>query len=197
MNSFNLKTYLTSNLDIDENEISSIVENCTTKTFKKDQFLLRANEHCTHTFFVEKGLLRQYSIDEKGREHILSFAPENWFVTDRESTYFNQPSAYYIQALEESRVVMINEDFIHMLSEKIPSFSDFNNKLLHNHIRHLQNRINLLLSAMAEDRYLQFIEMYPDIFLRVPQTMVASYLGITPESLSRVRKELAQKNFKN
>lgn len=197
MNSFNLKTYLTLNLDIDENEISSIVENCTTKTFKKDQFLLRENEHCTHTFFVEKGLLRQYSIDEKGREHILSFAPENWFVTDRESTYFNQPSAYYIQALEESKVVMLNKDFIRLLSEKIPSFSNFNNKLLHNHIRHLQNRINLLLSAMAEDRYLQFIAMYPDILLRVPQTMVASYLGITPESLSRVRRELAQKNFKN
>ena len=197
MNSFNLKTYLTSNLDIDEKEISSIVENCTTKTFKKDQFLLRENEHCTHTFFVEKGLLRQYSIDEKGREHILTFAPENWFVTNRESTYFNQPSAYYIQALEDSKAAMINEEFIHLLSEKIPSFSDFNNKLLHNHIRHLQNRVNLLLSATAEDRYLQFIKMYTDILLRVPQTMVASYLGITPESLSRVRKELAQKNFKN
>ena len=113
------------------------------------------------------------------------------------STYFNQPSAYYIQALEDSKAAMINEEFIHLLSEKIPSFSDFNNKLLHNHIRHLQNRVNLLLSATAEDRYLQFIKMYPDILLRVPQTMVASYLGITPESLSRVRKELAQKNFKN
>ncbi len=197
MNSFNLKTYLTSNLNIDENEISSIVENCTTKTFEKNQFLLRENEYCKHTFFVEEGLLRQFSIDEKGKEHILTFAPENWFVTDRESAYFNQPSAYYIQALEESKVIMIDEDFIHLLSKKIPSFSDFNNKLLHNHIRHLQNRINLLLSATAEDRYLQFVKMYPDILLRVPQTMVASYLGITPESLSRVRRELAQKNFKN
>ncbi|HET8809833.1 MAG TPA: Crp/Fnr family transcriptional regulator [Flavobacteriaceae bacterium] len=196
MNSFNLKTYLTSNLDIDEKEISSIIENCITKTFKKDQFLLRENEHCKHTFFVEKGLLRQFSMDEKGKEHILTFADENWFVTDRESTYFNQPSAYYIQALEDSKVTMINEEFIHLLSEKIPSFSDFNNRLLHNHIRHLQKRINLLLSAVAEDRYLQFVKMYPDILLRVPQTMVASYLGITPESLSRVRKELAQKNFK-
>lgn len=91
---------------------------------------------------------------------------------------------------------MIDENFIQMLSKKISSFSGFNNKLLHNHIRHLQKRINLLLSASAEDRYLQFIATYPDILLRVPQTMVASYLGITPESLSRVRKELARKNFK-
>jgi CRP-like cAMP-binding protein len=106
------------------------------------------------------------------------------------------PSAYYIQALEDSQVVFLDESFIQMLSNKVPNFTDFNNRLLHNHIRHLQNRINLLLSTNAEDRYLQFVKMYPDILLRVPQTMVASYLGITPESLSRVRKELAKKNFK-
>ncbi|CAL66110.1 Crp/Fnr family transcriptional regulator [Christiangramia forsetii] len=196
MQSSHLKTYLTSNLDIDEKDISSIIESCTVKKVRKDEFLLRKNVHCKHTFFVGNGLLRQYSIDEKGKEHTISFAPENWFVTDRESAYFNQPSAYYIQALEESEVVIIDENFIQLLSEKIPDFSGFNNKLLHNHIRHLQKRINLLLSASAKQRYLQFIDMYPDILLRVPQTMVASYLGITPESLSRVRKELANEHFK-
>ena len=196
MNNTNLKIFLTSNLDIDEKEILTILQNCKVKEIKKGEYLLRANEHCKHTFFVEKGLLRQFSIDKKGKEHVLSFAPENWFVTDRESAYFNKPSAYFIQSLEDSQVVLLDETFIQLLSEKIPSFTDFNNSLLHNHIRHLQNRINLLLSATAEDRYLQFIKMYPDILLRVPQTMVASYLGITPESLSRVRKELARKNFK-
>ncbi len=197
MNSFNFKSFLTSNLAIEEKEIVSLSENCTIKKVKKEELLLRSGAYCKHTFFVEKGLLRQYSIDEKGKEHILSFAPENWFVTDRESTYFNQPSAYTIQALEDSEVVMLDENFIKLLAEKIPSFTDFNNRLLHNHIRHLQNRINLLLSAVAEDRYLQFVNMYPDILLRVPQTMIASYMGITPESLSRVRKELAQKNYKS
>lgn len=196
MNNFNLKSFLTSNLDIEEKEITSLLENCTVKSFKKDKYLLRNGEFCKHSFFVEKGLLRQYSIDEKGKEHILSFAPENWFVTDRESTYFNRPSAYFIQALEDSEVVMLDENFIKSLAEKIPSFTNFNNRLLHNHIRQLQNRINLLLSVTAEDRYLQFVKMYPDILLRVSQTMVASYLGITPESLSRVRRELAHKNFK-
>jgi len=196
MTSTNLKTFLTSNLDIDENDISEIVKNCTVKTIKKETFLLRHGEYCKHTFFVEKGLLRQFSIDEKGKEHILSFAPENWLVTDRESTYFNQPSAYFIQALEASQVVLIDEAFIERLSKMIPNFTLFNNKLLHNHIRHLQNRINLLLSADAEHRYLEFIKMYPNILSRVPQTMVASYLGITPESLSRVRKSLAHKNMK-
>ena len=196
MDTTNFKTYFTSNLDIEEAEISSLIENCPTKTFSKGQFLLRENEFCKHTFFVESGLLRQYSIDNKGKEHILSFAPENWFVSDRESSYFNRPSSFYIQALEESRVVLIDEQFMQLLAKKVPHFTDFNNRLLHNHIRQLQTRINLLLSATADERYLQFIEMYPDILLRVPQTMVASYLGITPESLSRVRKELAQRNFR-
>lgn len=91
---------------------------------------------------------------------------------------------------------MIDENFFLKLSEKSPSFTDLNNKLLHNHIRHLQKRINMLLSSSAEERYLEFVVMYPDILLRVPQTMIASYLGITPESLSRVRKELARRNFK-
>ena len=196
MNDTKLKKFLATNLSVDEKEISPLLENCKIKSIRKDVFLLRPGDYCKHTFFVENGLLRQYSIDEKGKEHTISFAPENWFVTDRESVYFNQPSAYYIQALEDSTFTIVDENLIQILTDKIQPFTEFNNKLLHNHIRQLQNRINLLLSASAEERYLKFIEMYPDILLRVPQTMVASYLGITPESLSRVRKELAQKNFK-
>ncbi len=196
MKNFSLTGYLTSNLNIDEDEIASLTESCTRKRFGKDEFLLRRDEFCKHTFFVEKGLLREYTIDAKGKEHILQFAPENWFISDRESVYFNKPSQYFIQALEETQVVLIDEDFIRFLEDKIPSFRDFNNRLLHNHIRHLQNRINHLLSALAKERYLAFVKMYPDLLLRVPQTMVASYLGITPESLSRVRRDLAQQNFR-
>ena len=106
------------------------------------------------------------------------------------------PSKYSIQALEPSQVFIIEEAFLTKLSQKIPSFIDFNTKLLHGHIRQLQNRITQLQSAGAEDRYLSFINSYPDIPLRVPQIMIASYLGITPESLSRIRKELAIKNHK-
>lgn len=196
MTSTSLTAFLSRNLNIEESEISQFIDACNTKMVTKEAFLLREGEHCKYGFFVESGLLRQYAIDEKGKEHTISFAPESWIVTDRESTYFNQPSAFYIQALEDSKVVLINQDFIHSLSEKIPSFSEFNNKLLHNHIRHLQNRIHQLLGASAEERYLKFIEMYPNILLRVPQTMVASYLGITPESLSRVRKEISQRHFR-
>ncbi|NBC83263.1 MAG: cyclic nucleotide-binding domain-containing protein [Bacteroidetes bacterium] len=194
MKEFSFTSFLTSNLNVEANDISALTEDCNRRVYKKDELLFQPGMVCSHTFFVEKGLIRQYSIDPAGKEHILQFAPENWFVSDRESVYFNQPSQYFIQALEETQVVLIDEEFIRVLEKKIPAFRDFNNRLLHNQIRHLQNRVNLLLSALAEDRYLTFVKMYPDVLLRVPQKMVASYLGITPEGLSRVRKELARKN---
>lgn len=196
MNDFSLKTYLTSNLNLDEKEILLIKESCLVKEYKKDEFLLQSNEYCRDILFVEKGLLKQYAIDDKGKEHILHFAPEGWFVTDRESVYFNEPSRYFIQTVEPTRIAFIDNDFIKQLEQSIPKFRDFNNLMLHNQIRVLQQRVMMLMSQTAEERYQQFVSTYPDILLRVPQTMVASYLGITPESLSRVRRELANKNFK-
>jgi len=195
MKNFSYSGYLTSNTDIDTQTIEQLVMNCRVLTVKKGNYLLRAGEVGKLSYFVEEGLLKQYSIDEKGKEHILQFAPENWIVSDRGSVYFGLPSDYYIQALEDSKVVQIEEEFIVQLAKKNQSFLEFNNKSLHNHIRHLQKRITLLLSATAEQRYLDFIKIYPNLTLRVPQTLIASYLGITPESLSRVRKDLAHKNF--
>jgi CRP-like cAMP-binding protein len=196
MNNFAFTTFLTNNADIDTGKLKDIVHQQKTRHIEKATFLLQEGEICKHSFYVEQGLLRYYSIDEKGKEHIIQFAPEGWFVGDRESMFFNRPSQFFIQSLEDSNVVMIDEDLICTLSKADERFAVFNNNLLHNHIRQLQHRINMLLGATAEERYLDFIKTYPDILLRVPQTMVASYLGITPESLSRVRKELAVKNFK-
>ena len=187
-----LTDYLASGLDVGSDRIQQIVQSCSTKTLPKGALLLKPGELCRHTFFVEQGFLRQYSIDEKGREHILQFAPENWFVSDRDSAYFGRKSQYFIQAHEDSVVTVIDEDFIRKMEREVPVFRDFNNLLLHNHIRHLQNRINLLLSTTSAERYQVFMKMYPDVLLRVPQSMIASYLGITPESLSRVRKKLAR-----
>ena len=196
MNSFTLTTFLKDNAAINADVLKDIISKQKRMHLQKGIFVLQEGEICKHSFYVEQGLLRYYSIDEKGKEHIIQFAPEGWFVGDRESMFFNRPSQFFIQSLEDSNVVMIDEDLICTLSKADETFAVFNNNLLHNHIRQLQHRINMLLSATAEERYLDFIKTYPDILLRVPQTMVASYLGITPESLSRVRKELAAKNFK-
>jgi len=165
------------------------------KKIKKGEIILNAGSICNHSFFVEEGLLRSYSIDEQGKEHIIQFAPENWMISDRSSLLFQEPSEFYIDAVENTILIMFEEEFVNKASEVSAKFRTFNQKALNNHIRHQQKRINQLLSATAEERYLNFIELYPNVTLRVLQWMIASYLGITPESLSRVRKELARKNF--
>ncbi len=190
----NFKTYLLKNA-ISEKQFSEIADSLEIKSIKKGEFLLKETEICNHSFFVEKGLLRSYTLDRNGKEHIIQFAPEGWIISDRSSTFFNEKSAMYIDTIEDSGVVFLDEKFFENLSCSSAEFAKSNTQALHNHIRNLQNRVNMLLGATAEDRYLQFIKMYPDILLRVPQWMIASYLGITPESLSRVRKELAKKNF--
>jgi len=166
------------------------------KSVGKNEMILRPGETCNYTFFVAKGLLRAYTLDEGGKEHILQFAPENWLISDRSTVLFDGVSEQFIEAVEDSEIILIETGFFEKLSEISPSFQRFNMLALNNHIRHLHKRINLLISASAEVRYMDFIELYPDILLRVPQWMTASYLGITPESLSRVRKELARKNFR-
>lgn len=188
--------YLTTTIGLPITDAQQISLPLKRKKYKKGSILLKINDLCKHSFFVEKGLLRSYTLDEDGKEHVIQFAPENWFIVDRSSVYFNDPSESIIDAIEDTEVVFIDEDFMCRAADVNPIFGRYNDKLLHNHIRQMQKRINRLLSATALKRYLNFIEMYPDLLLRVPQWMIASYLGITPESLSRVRKELAHKNFK-
>lgn len=193
MKHFTLSNYFISNAGIDKEILEKLTSYCNVKKIEKGSFLLKEGDKCQHSFFVEKGLLKQYSIDKKGKEHILQFAPQGWFMSDRESVFFNKPSSYFIQTIEDSTVVFIEEDLLIKLAVEDNNFLRFNNRLLHNHIKNLQKRITLLQSASAEERYLDFIDTYPDILLRVPQTYVASYLGITPESLSRIRKEMADR----
>ncbi|WP_339708053.1 Crp/Fnr family transcriptional regulator [uncultured Kriegella sp.] len=191
----NFKAYLKNNWGLTSTEVEQLTECIKTQSVQKDEFLLRQGEVCKMTFFVEQGLLRFYALNENGKSDILQFAPENWLVSDRGSVYFNEPSHYFIDAVENSTVVLIDSDFIDRISEVSPLFRKYNERLLHNHIRHLNKRVSLLLGASAKTRYLDFIKLHPEVLLRVPQWMVASYLGITPESLSRVRRDLATQNF--
>ena len=191
----NISNYLSEVLEIPKEAVATCGDLYTFKKVAKNELLLSEGEICMDTFFVEKGLLRMYSLDRNGKEHIIQFAPENWLISDRSSLNFNQKSKYYIEAVEDSEVFLLSKDFFTSMVEKFPQTAENNDMLLQKHIRNLQNRVNSLLADTAEERYMTFIKMYPEILLRVPQWMVASYLGITPESLSRVRKELARKNF--
>ncbi|MDG5491580.1 Crp/Fnr family transcriptional regulator [Psychroserpens sp. SPM9] len=191
----NFKKHLIEKGGLSEEEFTQIEPFITTKNVDKGEFILKQGDVCSHFFFVEQGLLRFYALNEDGKENILQFATENWIVSDRGSVYFKAPSTYYIDAFEATTVVMIDETFIDQVSELNPNFRKQNERLLQNHIRQLYKRISQLLGVSAKTRYLDFVAMYPDIMLRVPQWMIASYLGITPESLSRVRKALAEENF--
>jgi CRP-like cAMP-binding protein len=190
------KTYFQSKTDLTDEQFHSITATLQFKKVEKGTFLLHQGDICHHSFFVSKGLLRSYTIDEAGKEHIIQFAPENWIISDRSSSYFNEPSELFIDAIEDTELVFIDKNFINAAAEISVSFRQQDNIALHNHIRQLQKRVNLLLGATAEQRYLDFITIYPSLTLRIPQWMIASYLGITPETLSRVRKELAKRNFK-
>ena len=190
------KKYIQDKIKITDEQFDLISVELVPKKIKKDTLLLRQGDVCSQVFFVSKGLLRAYTIDSFDKEHIIQFGPEDSWVSDRNSFYFNLPAMFYVDAIEDCEVVYINKEFYEKAEKIIPGFNSFTVMILHNSIRFMQRRISLLLGATAEQRYLDFIELYPNLTLRVPQWMIASYLGITPESLSRVRKELATKNFK-
>ena len=187
----NYKKHLLSIVHLTEEQWNKIENALVVKKFKKNEFILVPGEYSEDYFFVESGVIRSYTIDENGKEHVLQFGTENWIVSDRNSSFCKQQSKFYIQAIEDSTVVLLNEKIVNLIVSLNPDYLIAENKLVQNHVRSLQDRINLLLSATAKKRYLQFIRLYPNQLSRIPQWMIASYLGITPESLSRVRKEIA------
>lgn len=190
------KAYLQQSVAITDEQFSRTSGNLKIKEFAKHEMILMQGDISSQIFFVVEGLLRSYSIDAKGKEHILQFAPEKWWMSERNGILFNEPSDLFIDAIEATKVIIVPKDYFMVAGQHVPCLLDMNNTMLNNSIRFMQKRINMLLSATAEERYLDFIKLYPNLTLRVPQWMIASYLGITPESLSRVRKDLAHKHFK-
>lgn len=162
------------------------------KKLRKKQFLLNEGEVCRHVGFVNSGCLREYTIDNKGTEHIVQFAIEDWWVSDLNSFLSGKPTEYNIDALEDSEVLLLEKSSRDELLVECPKMERFFRILIEsNHIANHQ-RIVDSLSASAEEKYLKFIATYPKLFELVPQNQIASYLGITPQSLSRIRKELSQ-----
>lgn len=190
------KVYLQHKVSITDDQFYLIADHLKVKSFDKNEMILMKGDISSHGYFVLKGLLRSYSIDSKGKTHIIQFAPEQWWLTERNGMLFNEPSDFFIDATEATKAVIVHKDFMNEAAKHVPCMNDLNNNMLNNSIRFMQKRINMLLSATAEERYLNFITLYPNLTLRVPQWMIASYLGITPESLSRVRKDLAHKHFR-
>jgi CRP-like cAMP-binding protein len=164
-----------------------LLEQTVTKKVKRGEILIEQGTSTFTSFYVEKGCLRSYITDSKGKEHILQFAPETWMISNSDELA-SEIISLTIDAIEDSvvRVITRNQAINENLLEK-EGLIYMANKL-RKHMSFLRKRILLLLSATAEERYDDFNQMYPNLANRIPQKMIASYLGITPESLSRVRK---------
>ena len=160
------------------------------RKLRKRQFLLQAGDSCKVNAFVEKGILRSYTVDEKGNEHIIQFAAEGWWISDLYSFLTGEASAYNIEALENCELLLLTRSASEELLAALPKFETYQRLLLQGAYIAMQRRITASLNQTAEEKYLDIIHTYPDIIQRVPQHMVASYLGITPETLSRIRKQL-------
>jgi len=160
------------------------------KNLRKRQYLLQAGDVCRFENFVSKGLLRAYTIDNKGAEHILMLAPEDWWISDLFSFLSDSPSAMHIDALEDSEIISIEKPDLEKLYIEIPKLERLMRILFQKAFVAQQQRILASISQSAEERYTSFIKRYPSLEQRIPQTQIASYLGVTPETLSRVRKQL-------
>jgi CRP-like cAMP-binding protein len=161
------------------------------KKLRKRQYLLQEGDVCRYTAFVEKGMLRTFTVDEKGNEPILQFSFEGWWIADLLSFFTEEPSIYNIEALENCELLLITQPSWNQLLEKVPAFERYFRILIQNNLIATQRRLMSSLSESAEEKYKKLIENFPDCLHRVPQHMIASYLGITPETLSRIRGQLA------
>src|SRR5574338_489337 len=160
---------------------------------KRKEYILRAGEMCRFRSYINKGCFRRYWIDEHGKEVIINFGFEEWWVGDLESFDNHVPSIYYVQALEDSEIFCIDEKNLHLLFEAVPKFRVFDTKKIEKSHYAMLKRLAQMQSASPEEKYLALIEKYPQVFQRVPLHYIASYLGIEPESLSRLRKRLLLK----
>jgi len=164
------------------------------KKLKKKQYLLQEGDITRHQYFVNKGCLRTYTIDEKGQEHIIQFAIEDWWTGDMYSFLTQTAARYTIDAIEDSELLCLEKNALEELYIKVPKFEKFFRHLLQNAFVSMQERITANLSQPADERYCTFINKYPDMEKRLPLKQIASYLGITPESLSRIRSSYIKNN---
>jgi CRP-like cAMP-binding protein len=163
------------------------------KKLRKHQYLLQEGDVWRYHAFICAGCLRRYRTDDKGIEHTIQFSTENWWTGDRESLMNGTPSKYNIDAIEDSVVLLIRNDDFEMLCKKLPAFNEVINTILQRSLNATYERIETAISLSAEEKYQHFIQSFPNLANRVPRHMLASFLGITPETLSRVRKQTAKK----
>lgn len=186
-----LKQKVTGTIDISDEEFEYAKTLFLPKKLRKRQFLMGEGDVCKFTVFTEKGLLRSYTVDEKGAEHILQFSMEGWWTSDLYSFLTGEPSLYFVEALEDSELLLITKDSWDLLLREVPAFERYFRILIQNNLISTQRRLMGSFSETAEEKYNKLLQDCPSIIQRVPQHMIASYIGITRETLSRIRSNIA------
>ena len=184
-----LLAYFNELIPLDAQEQKLVISLFKPRLYRKRQYLLQEGDICTQFYFVVRGCLRMYKIDDKGTTHVLQFATENYWINDLGSFHDMKPTDLAIDALEDSVVLQISRDDLIALYLQAPKFDRIFRVLLENSFVRLQNRLLQNISSTAEDRYQSFLELYPHLLNRLSQVQIAAYLGITPEFLSRLRNK--------
>jgi len=184
--------YFNQLIPLNSEEKKLVTELFKSRLYRKRQYVLQEGDVCNQFNFIVRGCLRMYKIDEKGNTHIIQFAPENWWMIDIGSFHKRNPSELSIDAIEDTMVLQISHEDLIKLYISAPKFDRIFRVLIENSFVTLQNRLLQNISSTAEERYLSFMETYSHLSNRLPQTQIASFLGITPEFLSRLRNRLVK-----
>ena len=180
-------------IDLDKTETDFFVSVLEPRRLERKNVYLQSGTVCKYSAFVVDGALKSFTVDKDGKEHILSFAIRDWWIADMYSYISRKPAVLTIESIADSEVILLSYENQQLLYEKVPKFERFFRILIENSLVANQERLMDNLSSSAEERYLHFIKKYPAIPSCVPQHSIASYLGITPEFLSKIRGRLAKK----
>ena len=183
-----LRNNLERKINLTDSEFELFFEYFDILSYNKKEHLVNSGRICNYYYFVTKGLLRGYYIDENAKEHITSFAIENWWITDLDSFFEKRPAQLNIQALEQTTVLAISFDKLNQAFEEIPKLNKFFRIQMQNMVMAIQRRHDFYMKKDGKKRYELLIECLPDFVQRIPQYMLASYLDLTPEYLSDLRK---------
>jgi len=174
---------------LSDNQFEQIIATMRLKIYRKRQIFLQEGETCKYFGFVVKGAMRQYSVDDRGIEHMVRLSLENTWVGDRESWVMLTPSIYNIDAWEDTQMLLITKEDTLRLAREIPAYAEMIRGMDEKNLIATQKRVNAVISLPAKKRYSDFANTHPDFLQRFPQHIIASYLGITKETLSRIRKQ--------
>jgi len=180
-------------LAMDPNDAEMLLPRVSKRIVKRRQFILQEGDVCQHYSFVVHGCFKIYKVDEKGVQHNIQFVTENDWATDIGSFHSEKPSELYIEAMEPGTILQIKKPDLLFLYVNSPKFDRNFRVIIENKFVELQNRLLQTYCVSAMDRYIAFLEQYPKLSQRLPNTQIASYLGITPEFLSKIRKDLVSR----